>query len=798
MSSHWASKLGLAMTPLFARERVETGEHYLLLDGVHGSFGLSKLERLDNDPTPRSWAWSSGVLHHITTSVDTVMIHRWDRSDIMSFRADAVEQQLIRFYDLLTQEQTSIARTVTDHAVDAFRRLRSHFPAAQTEQALSVFLLVLAAMVEGRDEAVFEDAGRLAEHFQLPDHAPEAIRDLSRDFVAHLMAGFRRPILPRSLDLQTLPSLLLRHAGTMVFQEAHFETAVQGAIDIFGVPDAAALKANTSNGVHYTPPGLARALAEQALLALDPLPDALTILDPACGSGSILHEILRTLRDRGYRGPITVLGFDRSPSAVQMSRFFLALSKHDWLELNIAAITVTERDALSEEAWPASHIVVMNPPFVSLRSLTKSQRASVGRILGEFDKGRPDMAMAFVERALTSVSAGGVLASLLPAGILSMTHAKPWRDHLLDEATVSLLAAFGEVSLFRMATVEVGALVLKKAAAVESDTYATLWVGEKKDDTSQALRFLRRIQNQSAGGTEIDRWSLDERPLRELRQSADWRPRPRFLQRELATFVALAPVTVDDIFKVQQGALPAPREAFMITKAAYENLPVTERRWFRRVAENRNIRSGQILDGEYVFFTRSTKLPRISDEDALADACPTFYHHLLPFKPTLSTRRGKAERWWELGEDRAWLRTPTIKIVTAYFGQAGSFAVDTDGDHVVVQGYGWTPAWKTRLPATVSAEAILHAYVAMLNTDIFQKILAEFCPAVGGGQLNLSRRFVARVPLPDLPGRALQADGDDQVLRDLTAIGLSIKRRGLPYAPRVQAEDLTRMLYGLR
>ena len=797
MSRHWAPKLGLAITRLFAREQAKPGDHYLLLDGVRGSFGLSCLHNLDLGTDPRNWAWSTGVLHHIVTTPDEVIVHRWDRAEQLKFRTKSVDQQIGRFYDLLTQEQSSIARGVTDHAIDAFRRLRSHFFDGRQSEALSAYLLILAAMITGRDATIFDEAATLASAFELPEMAPDAIRSLSPDFVSHLITGFRQPKLPHSVDLVTLPGLLVRHAGTMIFQEAHFETVAKGALDFFGVPEAATLTTETSDGVHYTPPGLARALAEQALQALGALPPTLTILDPACGSGSILHELLRALHDRGFSGQVQLTGFDRSPTAVQMSRFFLAVSRYDWPELNIS-LKITARDALDDEPWPASDIIIMNPPFVSLRSLTKAQRASIGRVLGPHDKGRPDMAMAFIERALATLKSNGVLASLLPAGVLSMTHAKAWREHLLEQATVVLLASFGEVGLFRMATVEIGALVLRKTKAAENDAYANLWVGEKRDATSQALRFLRRVQSQVPGGEEANLWSLDERPVRELLGGADWRPRPRFLQRELTAFAATTPVTVENLFKVRQGALPAPREAFIVDEAAYRELPVIERRWFRRVAENRNIRSGQIKNGDYVFFTKSAGLRPIINEEDLSETCPVFYQRLLIHKPALTSRRRRGDRWWELGEDRAWLRAPALKIVTAYFGQAGSFAVDVEGDHVVVQGYGWSPAWTGGLPEGVSPQGLLHAYAAILNTEIFQRILAEFCPAVGGGQLNLSRRFIARVPLPDLPSRAWQSDGDDQIIRDLTFIGLSIQRRGLSYSPRAQAEDLTRALYGLR
>ena len=65
MIRQWAQALGLAETSLFApSEEVEGGEHKLLLDGIRGSFSVSQIDGADIQSDSRSWAWSSGVLHH--------------------------------------------------------------------------------------------------------------------------------------------------------------------------------------------------------------------------------------------------------------------------------------------------------------------------------------------------------------------------------------------------------------------------------------------------------------------------------------------------------------------------------------------------------------------------------------------------------------------------------------------------------------------------------------------------------------------------------------------------------------
>jgi adenine-specific DNA-methyltransferase len=719
MSKEWADALGLAITPLFAREQSPEGEHHLLLDGVRGSFGISRVPKLDSDSDgdPSSWAWSSGVLHHVTVSPDFVVLARWDRPESILYGIESVTERLNLFYDHIAQSQAATNRTIAIHAVDSFRRLRSSFTAQEQSGALSAFLLILGAMVQSRDAAVFDQADVLAREFSLNPETPHFLRRLSHDFVQHFVMGFKRPVLAHAQAVETIPSLVVRHAGAMVFQEAHFELVQRGISDIFGVPSPASVSIRTESGVHFTPPGLARAIVEQALRIYDPLPHEITILDAACGSGSILHEALRTLHDRGYTGNVKVVGFDESIYAVEMTRFMLSALRHDWPDFRIESVDIECRNSLDEKPWPAANIILMNPPFVSLRDLSPNQKQFVSNTLGKFARGRPDLSMAFVERGLQALAPNGVLGTLLPGGVLGMTYAQDWRRHLLDDASVSFLAVFGELGLFRLATVETGCVVLRKSPDDGQSFFRSLWVGEKKNATPEALRGLRRASHVSFAAAESDAWTLDESPVHSLRESPSWRPRPRAFRREMEKIEASINTTVSSLFDVKQGAIPAPRDAFIIDQSEWMELPDNERRWFRRVAENENIRAGKILPGPYVFYPKSKGRPSIETEQSLFRQLPVFAARLFQHKAKLEKRRGKLDRWWELGEDRQWLRAPSKKIVSAYFGQSGSFAFDADGDRVVVQGYGWLPRWKA--PRMLEPDIIFNAYIAIFNSLFF-------------------------------------------------------------------------------
>lgn len=796
MTADLANPLGLVRTLMFATEAdIPPGEHFVLLDGVRGSFGLTEQDGVELPPKAKSWAWSSGLLHHVTMTRDHVIVERWDRPDVERYTKQSVIDRLDRFYKHIADSRASSNRTIAGHAVDSFRRLRSGFAETKQADALLSFLLILGATIRTPDGSLaFDDPEDIAKEFGLGARAPELMKTLSHELVRHFISGFRQPLMPEPQQLETMTSLMVRHAGALVFQEAHFDLVRRGQNDMFDVPAPAVVGHDASgSGVHFTPPGLARAVVEQSLDAYGDLPSELTILDAACGSGSILYEALRTLRDRGYQGHINLVGFDESMYAVQMTRFLLSAAKRDWPNTNFS-IMIERRNSIDSSPWPSANIVLMNPPFVSLRDLTSEQRRLLSSVLGNYAKGRPDLSMAFVERGLQSLSAGGVLGTLVPAGVLSMTYAEDWRRHLLDEASVSFLAIFSELGLFRLATVETGCIVLRKSVDSDRPLYRSLWVGEKRDATPEALRILRRATGRPASDVRSDLWSLTEMPTKTLKDGINWRPSPQTLRREQEKIESYVATTVGSLFDVKQGALPAPREAFILSDDKWRSLPGREQRWFRRIAENQNIRGGQILPGARIFYPKSAELPMLDSEESLLSEVPEFGSHLLKFKPVLSKRRGKQDRWWELGEDRKWLRVPSKKIVSSYFGQAGSFAYDEDGDRVVVQGYGWLPKW--RPVKTIQGDYILTAYVALFNSAMFVELLGEICPTVGGGQLNLSKRYSERVRLPDLTGRVLAAPGD-RIVEALSYFGKVISESGLSAAPRSKIEELTRSLYGL-
>lgn len=122
----WAQEFGLALTPLFGVIDREEGEHFVLLDGGHGSFALSiSDEKIWNDRNSMDWSWSSDLSHHVTVTQSEVGVVRWDKPNAEIFTRSSVEERKQEFYSFLNKDKIDSNRRIISHVLDAYRRMRS-------------------------------------------------------------------------------------------------------------------------------------------------------------------------------------------------------------------------------------------------------------------------------------------------------------------------------------------------------------------------------------------------------------------------------------------------------------------------------------------------------------------------------------------------------------------------------------------------------------------------------------------------------------------------------------------------
>ncbi len=180
-------------------------------------------------------------------------------------------------------------------------------------------------------------------------------------------------------------------------------------------------------GTYYTPRALARQMLEMIPVETLP-PENRSILDPACGSGTLLLagvdrlEQLQPLQmtplsRHGYLID-HLRGYDKDPFAVEISKLSLLMNAlpigNNW--------TVEARDVLDLKI-PASvrpWIIVSNPPWGYERK----------------EGQRNERANQFLSWMIDELQPGGFVACMLPVSWLSSHTSKRYREKLLSQCTL--------------------------------------------------------------------------------------------------------------------------------------------------------------------------------------------------------------------------------------------------------------------------------------------------------------------------------------------------------------------------
>jgi adenine-specific DNA-methyltransferase len=767
-STAWAELLGMVRVPMFdaARSHIHAGQHAVILDGKSASFSLSigNADALLDLAGPVSWSWSANVRHSviIDESRDVCLIRRWDAPSSLQEHPipDATQAtQLPQRFQCLEHPELP---TVVDRSLQAFRFVRNGIEELRGTDidAIRVFncLLMWAEVSKGQSAVssstdLATAVSYLSEHALLNYH-PEDFSQSVRAYrlseaVDLLLKGKKNE--PYFLDTD----LLIRHAGGTLFQEAHIEIEKSSLphrqptlfLELWASDEPRHGKAKRD--AHFTPPTLARLLVEQSLAELTrikgSLPTAISVLDPACGSGVFFIETIRELSG-GTVASLDMHGFDNTTISRIMSEFSLQRTIEDYSS-GKAVFEIFQGDSLQVLKWGEPSIILMNPPFSSWSSMSRNERAAVKATLGNWYSGHSDSALAFLAKAVRSLRPGSVLGSVVPAALLESKAAEKFRRSILASSDISirLIGRFRGYGYFRDAIVEPAFIVLSRNQRKPGDKIRFLLAESGHEDKS--IRASRN--NEWTNDVEGDGFELFSATYDAI-SPISWMPRPRRGDKLLRGLSAKDTIsTVGKLFDTNLGVRPGLKRAFLVPASSLKRLAPTanERRYFRPVADT--ISNAKIIPDTYIFYPYGNdgKLTIKSEAD-LSRAVPVFYREcLLADRDNLAARRSQRNRhWWELVEPRpTWQGRREPKIVSQAFGKQGGFAFDDTGECVVVQGVAWLI-----IDHDLVTTDLPWAYVALLNSEIFERIIGFYCPRVGGGQYEVYPKYVDQLPIPDL------------------------------------------------
>lgn len=803
--SDWSERFGLARSPMFeASDSPSEGLHSVMLDGGIGSFGLSINRELPDPTQMAAWAWSSNLPHHVAINAQNVQVVRWDaprKSDVYSL--SSVKADLDGFYRYLCKDKLQSNRTVVQHLLNLFGRIRSlvSYEGIPDERSIDVFVTILASLISP------DEVERNPEVFGLPDDAKTLHEKISGETLNEAL----RVTLEGSNTseaLQLYPNLVIRHASGQLFQEAHFDLIRAPQPDMFGFVDIAESSKVTRGGTHFTPPALARSIVDYSISQIDDLKARreLIISDPACGSGAFLHETLRGLRRSEFNGKLNIIGQDLSEAAIAMARFTLEVALRDWSPAGGVNLELLVVDSL-ENDFPLADIVVMNPPYISRIAQTPFQKSQLERIVGKKAAGRGDLSMAFVTKALQSLKPEGVMGVLFPASLLTHNSAETWRNEIHEASDVRLVANIGDFGLFSQALINIACIITKKSS-VRNREFTSLITQNNSEATGNALRQLRKTDGRvPSTATVEENWKLFPVSSQKLNKQRDWKILTPEQQRILDAVDSLNIPTVNDLFHVYQGVKTGSLKAFLVDESEFLNLPKRERKFFKKTIKTDSIQNGEIVKTYYMFFPHAIDGRVFDTEKDVKKAVPEYYSIFLkPNETELKNRAtiihsGRTD-WWGLNRPRTFSYDTGPKIISKFFGTTGSFIADLDGELSVTTGHAWFA--KEELTNLIGAgqsyentdlisdarENIFCAYQALLNSSAFATLISFHSIIIAGGQYDLSKRFVGEVHLPNF----WELYSDPQMGSHINALAESVRN---PESNKSYNNRIVARLYGV-
>jgi type I restriction-modification system DNA methylase subunit len=259
------------------------------------------------------------------------------------------------------------------------------------------------------------------------------------------------------------------------------------------------------HGIYYTPRWVVHYIVQQTLGRFleesrnnEEAIANLTILDPACGSGSFLihayetllqHHAARMGGDVGHLDTRTrewilthnIFGVDLDPQAVEIARLNLLIRMvrqqeqlpplADNIRLGNSLISGGDAELRPYfgDAWQDKRpfdwdqefqeimarggfdIVIGNPPYVRIQTLPRDEVAHYNERY-EAATGSYDIYALFVERGLRLLRPGGMLGFIIPNKFMQAQYGKGLRRLLADSRSVSKIVDFGDAQIFESGT----------------------------------------------------------------------------------------------------------------------------------------------------------------------------------------------------------------------------------------------------------------------------------------------------------------------------------------------------------
>ncbi len=192
-----------------------------------------------------------------------------------------------------------------------------------------------------------------------------------------------------------------------------------------------------ATGSHYTPPELARFLAERIVAQVDFCPlSGIRILDPACGDGELLVALANSLPHNILRNSVFT-GIELDSSSVEKAQERLGafrsksnrLKRMDFLEQYVGS--EVQMGLFANGPPTPADIVIANPPYVRTQILGAQKAQALSRAFGL--KGRIDLYQVFMVAMTQCLKDNGIIGVITSNRFISTRSGASIRKFIAEQ-----------------------------------------------------------------------------------------------------------------------------------------------------------------------------------------------------------------------------------------------------------------------------------------------------------------------------------------------------------------------------
>ena len=534
-----------------------------------------------------------------------------------------------------------------------------------------------------------------------------------------------------------------------------------------------------NQGIFYTPENLANFMAGN-LLDKNEVEDnngLIRILDPACGSGSLLSATYDQLfkingnsRSSSEKKVLhqlllekSLFGIDKDPLACLVTRLVLVLKGDDYIRpLGIKCGDILSEDLVKPESMDA---IIGNPPYVGHKEINGDYMKSLKKRYPEVYQDKGDLSYCFINRGWELLKPNGRLLHITSRYFLEAFYAKPLRHFLKSNFEVDEIIDFNGLRIIPGVGVDPSIIKLRKKEKIAADH--TVQVkrfhirNHKLADYSQLIDLLNETDNH-----ELTPWNAYAVSQESLSDDL-WRLYSPMTLGIITKIEAKTTFTLDNVVQSFQGIITGNDKAFIFDNTD-EALNHFEASHLKPWIKNKDV-------GVFTIAEPQKKILYTNEIDAV-ETYPRVMKHLEKHREKLAQRRecknGKLP-WTAI----QWGRDPEHfngrKIIFPYKATKNRFAIDDQKCYFSADIYGLI--LKPRLYHQITEEFL----VILLNSQLYNYYFKSFGKKLGDKLYEYYPNTLVKLEIPDVKEKntKLFKEFYDRIVRLMNngnATGLSV------------------------